>query len=124
MTALSRGHRNRWVGFGGLLICLQCLGCQPDPEAEAVELMEALADTAAAQVGQCDAMGKALAEVLEKNKDTIVDLKSLRQGKTESETADLESKFGPKRLAAATKMARAALPCATHPSVIKALKKM
>ena len=107
------------------VMCILCTwGCQMDLEEKAIVLMTKLADTATAHAGNCDKMGQALDDVLTRNQAIVTDLKTLRQGKTESETRELETRFGPKRLDAAKKMSNAALPCADNQAVIRALINM
>jgi len=106
------------------LLMWTMLGCNEGPEERAVALMEDLATISEQHANNCEAMGKAFDALLEKNKATITKLKTLRKGKTEKELEELELRFGPRRFAAAKKMARTALPCAKEPSVIAALKKM
>ena len=107
-----------------LLAAASLTGCTGNAEERALRLMETVAETAEAHTGKCEAMAKALDELLTDRKKEIDSVRAIRTGKSEAERNELERQYRPRREAAVERTYRAMRGCTTIPEMARALSRL
>ncbi len=105
-----------------LLFC-SLVGCK-GPEEKMLDLMEAIANTAEAEQGDCARQARVLTVFLDDREDDITKARTARAGSSDEERAALEQQYGAQRKELIERTIRAMRPCARDPRLASALRRL